>query len=621
MRASKRKQTYQSNVNFPFFESQKKPLEPSALNLIELQRDKLILNEEAIQALAQIKEDIIIVFIFGKEGTSKNILMNLLINSEEKTKNKILISNSMINNRNKKGFKIDSFFNSIQGNKKGIYFWSSPLEKKNSNEKIIFVDSFGINSEKIYQQNLESKLFALMIVISSIFIYNTVGDINSHSLNDLQLIVQLTDSINVEGKIDKDEIISELCPKFIWTLRDLDYEKYKQIKKNEVYLEECLNDDRFKGKNKDEINMINESLIKLFKKRECIAMPSPAQDIEELINIKKIDIKQLNENFQDEFNVLKKKIFETSEAKMINSKKITGPILVNLLKLFIKEINNDNIPNIDTIFSDLIKVELNSYYTTAINEFKIKLEKLIKEIDIDIKEIYFIKYESMNEFMKILEKMPEIYNRENYMKEYQTTKEKLENEIEKIIKTELDILISDNSYEKILEEKDRELNIKELIEDYLNTLIEFKMDMTDAILTQKDFDIFIQNDLKKTKEIMEQIKKEKNNNKNNDQIEENNNNNDENDINKIKSKLENAEKEELKLIGTFTQLLEKRDKCLKNSIKYSNNLKRSIRSYSSKLLINMDIEEEEKEDNFFEADKKTERCNCNLTSFKNCNIF
>ena len=598
-----------------------KNIEPAALNLIELRRDKLILNEEALQVLKDIEEDLIIVFIFGKGGSGKSFLMNLLINSNDQKKK--FITNSIVSTKNLKGFKVNSYFNSLKGNKKGIYFWSSPIEKENSKEKILFFDSEGVNSENVDQQTLESKLLALMIIISSLFIYNTKGDINSYSLNDLQLIVQLTDSINIEGKIDKDEMISELCPKFIWTLRDFNLEKYKQIKKrSDMYLEECLNDDRFKGKNKDEINMISESLVRYFKKRECVIMPCPTNEEKEVVMLKRMELSELNENFQNEFEVLKKKIYESSKAKSINGKKINGPILVSLLKSFIREINKEKIPNLDKIFLELIKKELDISYTSSKNEFKKRMDNLKKEEDIDIKEMYHIKYEIMNEFIKILEKNPEIFNKENYLKEYETTKERLEQELDKIIKADLDILIPDYSYDKILKEKKNEnyTNVNELIQDYLNILIEFKMDMTDTILNKKDFEMFIKNDLIKTNEIIDYIKKNENEIIVNDDYEEDEINNEgDNDINNIKTELENAEKEKLEIIKNYSLLLEKRDKILRNSLKYMSYGKHSIRSYSSKLvMINLG---EEKSCELTKEEKEEERCNCNLNSFKNCIVF
>ena len=625
MRSNKRKKTYQINSEKTISRISRLHTKfdgSSPLNLIEFRRDKLVLNEEALQVIKNIKENLIIVFIFGKEKTGKSFLIDLLINSKIKNNNKI--GKSLVSSKNIKGFKVNSIFNSLEGNNRGIYFWNSPIEKDNSTEKILFFDSEGINSENISQQTLESKLLALMIIISSLFIYNTSGDIDSNSLNNLQFIEQLTDSIHIEGKIDKDEVISELCPKLIWTLRDFDLEKYKKVKKNnDIYLEECLNDDRFTGKNKDEMNMIKESLVKYFKNRECVIMPYPVNNEKELPLLKKMYLDELNDDFQNEFNVLKKKVYETSQSKLINSKKINGPILVYLLKLFINEINSAENLNINKIFTDFIKYELELKYNTAKNDFKKKLDKLKKEEDIDIKEIYHLKYEAINEYMTILEKIPEIYNKINYMKEYETMKEKLENELEKMTKTELDVLTTDISYEKLLDEKQDTINnnIKEIIDDYLNILIGFKMDMTDTILNKKDFEIFIKNDLQKTNDIINCIKKEKGENIeniNNKEKEENNINN-ENDINNIKLELEKVEKEELELTGTYKQLLEKKNKSMKNSLKSSKNyLKHSIRSYSSKL-VSIDINEEKSCE--YKDEVNEERCNCNLGSLNNCNIF
>ena len=622
MRSSTRRGTFQVNQE-PLFHSLRQKIEgPSIINLIEFKRDQLVLNEEALLTLRNIKEDLIIVFIFGKENSGKSYLMNLLINSKEK--NKIKVSNSLITRKSTKAFKLNSYFNLISGNKKGIYFWSSPLEKENSKEKILFFDSVGLNNEStdnIIQQRF-SKLLALMIVISSLFIYNTVGDINSRSLNALQLIVQLTDSINIEGKIDKDDFISELCPKFIWTLRDFNLDKYNEIKNDcDSYLEKCLHDDRFKGKNNDEINMINESLVKYFKKRECIAMPCPASNQKELALLNQMNFEELNDDFQNEFNVLKNKVYVQSKAKKINGKKINGQILVKLLKLFIKDINNENVPNLDKIFINLIKNDLDSSYNKAMNEFRNKLEKLKREEDIDIKEIYHIKYESIKEYMNILETNPEIYNKQNYLKEYEIIKEKLVQELDKEIKSALDMLIPDYSYDRVLQEKKdvKYNNINEITEDYLDTLINFKMDMTDAILNKKDFDVFIKNDIEKTSDIINYIKNDKNEitiTKENE--EEINTNKNINDINNIQLELDNAKKEELELIEKYKQSLEKRDEYLRN--KFSTFRRPSLKTYSNKLLGLYFPEEKACELN--EKEKEEERCGCNLGgTFKNCAVF
>ena len=54
--------------------------EEGPVNLIEFRRDKITLNEEAIKMLKEVKDDVIIVSIFGKEHTGKSFLLNLLLN-------------------------------------------------------------------------------------------------------------------------------------------------------------------------------------------------------------------------------------------------------------------------------------------------------------------------------------------------------------------------------------------------------------------------------------------------------------------------------------------------------------------------------------------------------------
>lgn len=601
--------------------------EEAPINLIEFRRDKIILNEEAIKVLKEVKESIIIVSIFGKEHTGKSYLLNLLLNSRD-------------NLKSTRGFKVLTTINSVS---RGIWMWNTPLGKPNSKEKIILIDSKGINSENIYNQNSDSKVFALIVLISSLFIYNTIGDINSNSLNDLELLVHLADSIGITEKVNKDHLISELCPKFLWALRDFDLSKLSPPEGEEMtqdmYMEQCLTE-RFDGKNKDEINMIKVNLLKYFKERECITLPSPVKE-EDLHILKRLHFNDLESDFRDQFNILKNKVFIDSKSKMINGKVINGPMIAYLLTSFINEINNDNIPNVINIFNEMAIYDIENHYYYSKTLFKKRLEELKEdELDIDLKEIYSLKYESLKEFMKILEKNPDIYKKELYLKEYYKMKEKLEKVIEEIISNELKVLISGNTYETLISERDKTNTIKsnkridDLIEDYLNELSEIKINSSNSILNNKTLDSFINDDIKKTQNIIDFMQKNKEfstmkstiqvNDEEKSKCKEVNTLDDDIEYNKeyetLKTELEFTEKKAIELIGKYTNLVDKRDKCLKNSLKCSSALvKHSIKSYSSKLvniyykdgnLCNLSSEEKESSGN----------CYCNLDSIK-CKIF
>ena len=449
--------------------------EEHAINLIEIKRDKLILNEEALKIIKDIKENIIIVSMFGKERSGKSYLMNLLLNSDENS------------SKPPKGFKVTSQINTTSP---GIWLWNTPINKSNSKDKIIFFDSVRVNSENVYQQEMDSKLLALILIISSLFIYNTTGDINSNSLNELELIVHLADSLGINERINKDKLISELCPKFIWTLRDFDLEKLTPIKGNKMfpdfYLEKCLKE-RFDGKNKDEINMIKENLVKYFKQRECVTLPRPVEEEKDLVMLKRMPFNDLQEKFKEEFMNLKDKIYKLSKSKIINGKTINGPMIAYLLTKIIKDINDEKIPNLSDIFKEMIVYNIDKNYNLANDYFKEKLNKLkSEELDLDMKEIYSIKYDAIKEFMNILEKYPEITKKEVYLKEYKIRKEKLEKELEKQIKDELNILITNESFNQLYNknETDNKIykKIGDLIEDYLNELSEFKINSDSTIV-------------------------------------------------------------------------------------------------------------------------------------------
>ena len=289
------------------------------INLIEFNKNNFKLNKDALNILRSIKEQIIVVSIVGKARTGKSYLMNLLLNT-----------NSNSNNLSK-GFKVASSINSCT---RGIWLWSTPRQKPNSSAKIIFIDSEGTNSVDLSTKTYDSKIFALIILLSSLFIYNTNGNIDEQSINELALSTYLSNSIaintnnqnNLKNKknFDKDKIISELAPKFIWTLRDFTLDKIDPVTGEEIssdeYLELCLRN-KSNGKNAKQNNLIKENIIKYFIERECVTLPRPVDNEEDLQNLDNIPFSKLKSNFRSEFLLLKKKYMKHRNQKYIMVKK------------------------------------------------------------------------------------------------------------------------------------------------------------------------------------------------------------------------------------------------------------------------------------------------------------
>ena len=492
-----------SNSNFnnslrPTKDSQLNNIEEGPINLIEFQKKNFVLNENALNILKNINEDIVVVSIVGKARTGKSYLMNLLLNQNNNNKN------------NNIGFKIGSSINSCT---RGIWLWNTPKNKPNSKAKILFIDSEGTNSIDISTKTYDSKIFALIVLISSLFIYNTNGNIDEKSISELALAAHLSNSIATNAKINKDVLIEELAPKFIWTLRDFTLDKIDPDTNEEIssndYLELCLRK-KISGKNSNENNLIRENILKYFKERECITLPRPADSEDTLQNLDKVPFNELKSNFRKEFLILKDKVYQTSKPKVINRKRINGPILADLLIAFVDSINSGIVPNINTAWDNIILNDIDDFYNNSFRYFKQNISKCK-----NLRHLYKLKYNSMINYQNVLIQNKEILENDKYMEKYQLNLNELEKEInvlmsnkEKDYKNENKRQVKDilNIKTKILDSNlfketyKSDNNYEDLINDYKNFLNSGKE--TDKISDKEIFNMIFKKDLTETKDIL-----------------------------------------------------------------------------------------------------------------------
>ena len=564
------------NNNFINDDNINNKVEEGPINLIEFHKNNFVLNEKALNILRTIKEDLIIVSIVGKARTGKSYLMNLLLNN----------SNSKYPGN---GFEISSKLNSCT---RGIWLWDTPRQKPNSSSKIIFIDSEGTNSIDLSTKIYDSKIFALIVLISSLFIYNTNGNIDEKSINDLALAAHLSNIVATNTIEDKDLIINELAPKFIWVLRDfsldkIDPETGEEISSNE-YLELCLRNKN--SKNSMENNLIRENIIKYFKERECITLPRPADEESDLHKLNEIPFCKLKPNFREEFLNLKKIIYEKAKIKKIGSKKINGLILVELLVSFINSLNSKIIPNINSAIDNIIINEIEKSYDNSIKLWKenfIKIKDNNNEKGKIVKDLYELKYKAMTEYNTVINENREIKYNNQYLEIFNNNKNKLENEIQNDI-NKICIIISNKRkslLNSILNKNNLDNNRKDLIinkenEIYLNFINDIKINFNE-LDDEKVLEIIIEKDVDNNnliKEIKNNINKNFENkiNEIEGEIKENelylktyditqfNNINEtlNHRFELLNEELDKNQKELFGLIGKYTKLVEKRDKML-----------------------------------------------------------
>jgi hypothetical protein len=114
---------------------------------------------------------------------------------------------------------------------------------------ILLLDTEGSGSTQKNPTH-DAKIFALVVLISSFFVFNSMQTIDENSISSLSLATELSNFISIKAEPMKgknpqqsqDSLISMMTPKFLWLLRDFALELSevgRDITENE-YLESRL---------------------------------------------------------------------------------------------------------------------------------------------------------------------------------------------------------------------------------------------------------------------------------------------------------------------------------------------------------------------------------------------
>ena len=137
---------------------------------------------------------------------------------------------------------------------------------------LIVVDTEGIGAFD-EDQNHDTRIFMLAVLLSSYFIYNSIGSIDENALNNLNLVVNLTKNLQVrasDSSLDVDEV-ADYFPSFLWVIRDFSL-KLEDASGNAItsreYLENALTPQKGVSDSIEAKNRIRKLLKHFFKDKK-----------------------------------------------------------------------------------------------------------------------------------------------------------------------------------------------------------------------------------------------------------------------------------------------------------------------------------------------------------------
>ena len=304
------------------------------------------------------------VTIAGKYRTGKSFLLNKILD----------ISNE------KEGFKVDP---SIDACTEGIWLWTQPIYNEKENMHIFFLDTEG-SSSTTRDQKHDATIFALGILMSSLFIFNSVGCIDEQSINQLSLTTTLSNNIAISSNMGKsdDYGLSYFTPKFIWLLRDFTLEMQDTQGRNitpNQYLENALIDEKTTYKNTESNKKIRRALLNFFKERECFTMVRPVTEEAELKKLNSLPKTKIRKEFLSELKVFKEKIFSKCSPKQLNGVNLNSRMFCNMIRSFVESINRGAIPNIASAWDFILENECMSAHGDALELYNQSLKQYLSQ--------------------------------------------------------------------------------------------------------------------------------------------------------------------------------------------------------------------------------------------------
>ncbi|XP_070261640.1 guanylate-binding protein 7-like isoform X1 [Myotis yumanensis] len=310
--------------------------------LVENQNNQLTVNPTALEILDKISQPVVVVAIAGLYRTGKSYLMNRLAGKNQ-------------------GFPLGS---TVRSETKGIWMWSVPHPSK-PNHTLVLLDTEGLGDVEKGDPKNDLWIFALAVLLSSMFVYNSMGSINHQALEQLHYVTELTKLIRTKsspssGEVDDSAEFASFFPDFVWVVRDftLDLKLDGRTISEDEYLENALKLVPGKDHQTQKSNVPREYIRKFFPRRKCFVFDQPANDKKVLHCMEEMSESQLEWNFQEQSKNFCQYILTHAKTKTLREEIIvTGIGLGTLAKAYVDAINSGAVPCLENTVTTLAEQE------------------------------------------------------------------------------------------------------------------------------------------------------------------------------------------------------------------------------------------------------------------------
>ncbi|XP_016066818.1 PREDICTED: guanylate-binding protein 1-like [Miniopterus natalensis] len=326
---------------------------PGPVCLIENNKERLVVNPEALKILSAITQPVVVVAIVGLYRTGKSYLMNKLAGKT-------------------RGFSLGS---TVQSHTKGIWMWCVPHPKK-PKHTLVLLDTEGLGDVEKGDNKNDSWIFALAILLSSTFVYNSMGTINQQAMDQLHYVTELTDRIRAKSSPDANNVedsadFVSFFPDFVWTLRDfsLVLEVDGQSISPDEYLQNSLKLKHGTTDKDKKFNLPRLCIRKFFPNKKCFIFDRPTHR-KKLSELETMHDDELDSEFVQQAADFCSYIFSSSKVKTLSGGiQVNGPRLESLVLTYVNAISSGDLPCMENAVLALAQIENSAAVQKAIDHY------------------------------------------------------------------------------------------------------------------------------------------------------------------------------------------------------------------------------------------------------------
>jgi hypothetical protein len=247
---------------------------------------------------------------------------------------------------------------------KGIWLCGGArLEGCEEDVRVLYLDTEGLSSTS-RSETFDVRLFSLALLLSSVFLYNSVGTIDGAAIARLGLVAQLTRNIHTKAlpvgrSEDPGTEFSAFFPAFVWVVRDMSVRLEREGRRITAreYLEDALKAEPGLGEEQEAKNTIRAMLRNFFPERDCVTLVRPCADEEALKALARAPAEALRPEFRAGVEAFAKKVHAlcAHRQKALYGKHLTGALLARLVAAYADALNAGAAPVIASAWERVVE--------------------------------------------------------------------------------------------------------------------------------------------------------------------------------------------------------------------------------------------------------------------------